>query len=80
MQSSTCDVCGQPAVFHETAVQYRAPVVRHLCRVHGLPVCRSGIDLEAARVQRSLARSSGQPQVLHDFMAAMLRQSAHSGD
>jgi hypothetical protein len=30
-----CEICGQPAVVHETTVEDEGVVTRHLCRDHG---------------------------------------------
>ena len=37
MLQPKCEICGQPAVIHETAVEGEGAVTRHLCREHGQP-------------------------------------------
>jgi hypothetical protein len=37
MLQPKCEICGQPAVIHETAVAGEGAVTRHLCREHGQP-------------------------------------------
>jgi len=38
MRQATCDICGQPATIHETAVEGGAASARHFCREHGEPI------------------------------------------
>ena len=42
----TCDVCGGPAVVHETLVEGDRVTRRHLCRGHGRPLWRDTADVE----------------------------------
>ena len=35
MLQPRCEICGQPAVIHETAVEDEGAVTRHLCQEHG---------------------------------------------
>ena len=35
MLEPECEICGQPAVIHETAVEDEVAVTRHLCQEHG---------------------------------------------
>lgn len=41
MHSFSCELCGQPATIHETAVENGAVVARHLCAEHGESAWRS---------------------------------------
>jgi hypothetical protein len=36
MLQPKCEICGQPAVIHETAVEDAGAVTRHSCQDHGL--------------------------------------------
>jgi hypothetical protein len=35
MLQPKCEICGQPAVIHETVVEEGVAVARHLCQAHG---------------------------------------------
>jgi hypothetical protein len=35
MLEPECEICGQPAVIHETAVEVEVAVTLHLCQEHG---------------------------------------------
>jgi hypothetical protein len=35
MVQPTCEVCGQPAVVHETEINASSVKTRHLCQAHG---------------------------------------------
>jgi hypothetical protein len=35
MLQPKCEICGQPAVIHETVVEDEGAVTRHLCQDHG---------------------------------------------
>jgi hypothetical protein len=37
MVQAKCEICGQPAAFHETTVEHGGAVTRHLCERHGQP-------------------------------------------
>ena len=51
MLQPKCDVCGEPARIHETAVEAGGAVTRHLCQTHwkaALPPIKLGPDAAAA--------------------------------
>lgn len=79
MQPPTCDVCGIPAVVRDTVVRNGAPVVRHLCRAHGLPVWRNAVDVVADGLERSLAKEKeAQSVLLLSALSEFRRQASHS--
>jgi hypothetical protein len=53
MHPQRCDVCGQPATIHETAIVVGAVVLHHFCVVHGA-AARDGA-LQLATVDKQAA-------------------------
>jgi hypothetical protein len=55
-----CDICGQPATIHETAVRAGEAVTRHLCREHGessLPAVIPGVQAASLQAAEEYFRS-----------------------
>jgi hypothetical protein len=43
MHQHKCEICGQPATLHETAIRSREAVSRHLCQEHGVSLVPKSI-------------------------------------
>jgi hypothetical protein len=53
-----CEVCGQPAMIHETAIEGGVAVTRHLCQAHGqaaLPALNHGLPQDAQELYQNLS-------------------------
>jgi hypothetical protein len=46
MHPFPCDVCGQPATIHETALEAGTAVVRHYCEEHGKSAWADALRLD----------------------------------
>jgi hypothetical protein len=57
MDHPKCEVCGEPAAIHETAIENGVAVGSHqLCKLHGEPHWRSAVQAVEARSQDALAQ------------------------
>jgi hypothetical protein len=75
-----CDVCGQPATIHETALESEAVVTRHLCAEHGESAWRATalpvVDAEALRAAEEQWRSLSEAEQEH---LALVYRLTHRG-
>jgi hypothetical protein len=72
-----CDVCGQPAMIHETTLEGGKAVTRHLCPEHG-PATLPGVNLGPEAFQAAQERfQSLSDAELQDL--ALLYRLTHRG-
>jgi hypothetical protein len=77
MLQPRCEICGQPATIHETAVEGEGAVTRHLCQEHGeaaLPAVDFGPEAAQAAEQQYNSLSEGEKEHL-----ALLYRLTHRG-
>jgi hypothetical protein len=57
MDHPKCEVCGEPATIHETAIENGVAVgLHHLCKQHGESHWRSALQAAESRSQDALAQ------------------------
>jgi hypothetical protein len=66
MLHPNCDICGQPATVHETAVEGGGAVTRHLCQEHGGPALPAVVlEPQAAQAAEELYRGLSDAEKEH---------------
>jgi hypothetical protein len=75
MLQPKCEICGQPAVIHETAVEEEGAVTRHLCQDHGQATWPAvNLGPQAAQAAEELYRNLSDAEKEH---AALLYRLTH---
>jgi hypothetical protein len=58
MQPFPCDVCGQPATIHETALEAGPAVVHHYCAEHGRSAWPDALRLDGPHAQAEALKAA----------------------
>jgi hypothetical protein len=74
MLQPKCDICGQPATIHETAIRAGEAATRHLCQEHGessLPTAIPGVQASSLATVEEPCRSLSDAE--RDHLALVYR-------
>jgi hypothetical protein len=83
MHLPKCEICGQPAVIHETTLEAGAATPRHFCAEHGETSWRTAMPLSEAQLAGALAQAAewfqGLPEQEKTQLAELYRLSRRGG-